>query len=181
MKIALYKIVLCLIVFTLFSISCKKKKQNDPTPSKTEILTYKSWVFSAMKFSPAIQIDSFPIPISDIYPFMQECATDNFLTFKSDYSFISDEGALKCDTALPQTTSGTWHFNPDETQITFSSFNGLEGEVTFDMVELSRDKFSYRYIINSIGDLAQYFDTTGYSNMVTIAPGTKFTVTMIPK
>lgn len=181
MKFNHYLLCMCMIVLVFLAESCKKKKKESPIATKTELITSKSWIYSSLKFSPAIRIESFPIPISDIYPFMQACTLDNFMTFKSDHTFISDEGTLKCDTTVPQTTSGTWSLNPDETKIVFSSFNGFEEEVIFDLIELTYEKFSFRYIINGIGDLAPYMDTTGLATTVTIEPGTKFTITMVPK
>lgn len=51
------------------------------------------------------------------------CVTDNIITFTSDQQIIADEGATKCNSSDPQTITGTYSFNSDNTQLT-ASFGG---------------------------------------------------------
>ena len=173
----LSSILVVFLVLTVF-ISCKKENK---IPTKTELITANSWKMSAMKSNPAIMVSSLPFGVTDIYPFLPECVKDNYIDFYSDGKLISYEGTLKCDSASADTYLGTWAFSADETKITFSNFNGVEGEFTFTIDEITNDKMSFSQTLNSIGDLANYTDTTGLSSMVIIQPNTKITFVFIPK
>jgi len=52
------------------------------------------------------------------------CVIDNVGTFTSDHQVIVDEGPTKCNSSDPQTSTGTYSFNGDNTQLTVS-FNGF--------------------------------------------------------
>jgi Lipocalin-like domain len=51
------------------------------------------------------------------------CVTDNIITFTSDLQIIADEGPTKCNSSDPQTITGTYSLNSDNTQLT-ASHNG---------------------------------------------------------
>jgi hypothetical protein len=60
------------------------------------------------------------------------CITDNTLTFNSDSTGIENEGAIKCDSASPQTSNFTWAFNSNQTSIVLpdSLFGTFTGTIT---------------------------------------------------
>src|SRR5690606_39228689 len=74
--------------------------------------------------------------ISNLYGQMEPCEKDDLVKFNADGSLISDEGATKCDADAPQTVSGTWVWNTDESIITITqdgtsqSFNILKNDGT---------------------------------------------------
>jgi hypothetical protein len=106
------KILLIVSLFTLIVSSCKK----DDDPSNTDKLTGKAWKITALKVDPAI--NSGGTMITDLYAQTADCDKNNTLTFNVDKTYIEDEGATKCNPLDPQTTSGTWAFNSDETVLT---------------------------------------------------------------
>ena len=64
----------------------------------------------------------------------EACDKDNTVTFKSDGTYTTDEGKLKCNSFSPQTSSGTYTISSDETTFTES------GNVA-KIVELTSSKF----------------------------------------
>lgn len=54
------------------------------------------------------------------------CYIDNIITFQTDLKIIGDEGATKCDSSDPQTITGTYSLNTDNTQLTIV-YNGSSG------------------------------------------------------
>jgi Lipocalin-like domain len=54
---------------------------------------------------------------TQVYP----CVIDNIVTFTSDQQVMVDEGPTKCNSSDPQTITGTFSFNSDNTQLTVSS------------------------------------------------------------
>ncbi len=97
------KLLLPLAFVTVFS-SCGK---DDPAPSNTELLTSKTWKQTYLKTAGLTQ---------DLDP----CELDDRTTFSTDGIHLLDEGATKCDPSDPQTISGTWSFQDDETTLRLS-------------------------------------------------------------
>lgn len=106
----------------LFATSCKK---DDPvTPDKVGLLTGGSWKLSAMTVDPAI--DWFGTPVTNVFPQLPGCLKDDLTIFKTNGTVNYDEGPSKCDPNDPQTTSGTWTFNPEQTVLSITT----DGETT---------------------------------------------------
>jgi len=106
------KILMIVSLFTLIVSSCKKEDD----PSNTEKLTGKVWKMTALTVDPAI--NSGGTFITDLYAQTADCVKNNTSTFNADKTYLEDEGATKCNPLVPQTTSGTWAFNSDETVLT---------------------------------------------------------------
>ena len=102
------------------STSCKK---NTPAPTKTELLTNKNWVLTAQTVSPGYDTGNGTI-ITDFYSQRPDCDKDNFIRFETPNVYKDDQGAIKCTSTSPQTTTGTWVFNADQTIITFTPQGG---------------------------------------------------------
>ncbi|HRI27878.1 MAG TPA: hypothetical protein PK239_16250 [Chitinophagales bacterium] len=83
--------------------------------SNTELLTGSNWRIQAWTITPPI------LGITDWFANLEPCETDNIFTFNTNGTAIIDEGALKCLANDPQTRTGTWSFNTDETTITLVS------------------------------------------------------------
>jgi hypothetical protein len=83
------------------------------TPSVTETNTQrlcdKSFKLTAWKSEPAWK------GFTDIYAVTQACYLDNTMVFRNAGTIIGGEGALKCNSGDPQTTTGTWVFTKNET------------------------------------------------------------------
>ncbi len=106
----------------LFFTGCKKdEKDPEPTPvtptptptqSNTQRLTGKNFKMTALTVDPAI------FGVTDFYSQLDDCQKDDLIRFDTPNVFKEDEGATKCNTNDPQTKSGTWVWNTDETIIT---------------------------------------------------------------
>ncbi len=108
-----------LIAIAFFAIASCKESTDDSKPAaktKTELITTGSWIVSDLLMNGA-----------SIYAFMDACSKDDFMTFKTNGTVITDEGATKCAPADPQTSSSNWSFSSDEKKITI---DGDLGDLT---------------------------------------------------
>ena len=131
------KITLLFIIASLISVSaCKKDEDNNSTPQKTksELLSAKPWKITALTVSPAINAGG--TMITDIYAQMQACDKDDIYSFKSDKTYMQEEGATKCDPNDPQVSeAGTWTFSSDEKQIVQTSNGSTESSALVELTE----------------------------------------------
>lgn len=136
---------LCLMIFSLYFISCKKPDPVAP-PTKTDHISASSWTYE----NAGIDNDrngTIDVPISTLAPgLVPTCRIDNSLVFKKDNSGTADEGATKCNAADPQTTAFNWSFADNETNLNISNnvfalLNGKSKIVTLNETNftLSRD------------------------------------------
>jgi len=100
----------------LLSASCKKDSSE---PSNTEKICGKNWRIVALTIDPGIIIGS--ATVTDLLPQIPSCSKDDFETLNTNGTYTDDEGASKCSPSDPQTTSGTWKFNSNETIITLDN------------------------------------------------------------
>lgn len=119
---------IALLSSVLFLTNCKKdKKTEDPAPvtpvtpaptpqTNTQKLSDKNFKIVAMTVNPGIN-DGTTI-VTDIYAQMDDCSKDDLTIFKTNGTVSFDEGAVRCNTSDPQTTTGTWVWNSNETVLT---------------------------------------------------------------
>jgi hypothetical protein len=104
------KLLLSLTIVSLLGFSSCKDKDEEPSKSRTELLTNAKWQLIAGTIVPPITIDLFgqTITISDIFDLegSEPCSKDDLQIFNADGTITNDEGPSKCDAADPQTTSG---------------------------------------------------------------------------
>lgn len=86
----------------LGTVACERKEV-----SSLDVLTAPRWHLSKYVFCP----DAPPLPgaynpSADKEP----CVRDDFTVFKSDGTYIEDEGVLPCDARLPQARRFRWRF-----------------------------------------------------------------------
>jgi len=130
------------LLLLLAFAACKKDSL-----SKTDMLTDASgWKMTALTTDPAFVNPITGTQITDLYAQFDACDKDDITTFNSNGTYVSDEGATKCDPSDPQTTSGTWLLSADENTIT------VDGE-SWTIVELSKStmKVSYPFVDDSAG------------------------------
>jgi hypothetical protein len=121
------------IIFVALSLTMLGCKKDDESPSKTDLLTDKNWIIIAATVSPGVNIGG--TIVTDYYGQYQPCDKDDFVRFEKPNVFKSDEGATKCVAAAPQTTTGTWVFNGDQTIITLTEQGGAP--VSVNILELN--------------------------------------------
>jgi hypothetical protein len=106
-----------------------KKDNNGQSATTTQLLTSSTWKYDTI----TLDLDKNGIPDSTVPPgYVESCDLDNTITFNSNLTGVSDEGATKCDDSLPQTTTFTWSLtNHDSTlNVTGNSQANLNGEIT---------------------------------------------------
>ncbi|HRI61004.1 MAG TPA: lipocalin family protein [Saprospiraceae bacterium] len=93
----------------LFYTSCKEDEA-----SPTELLTAPScWKMSLLEGYDKTNNLWVAVPVDD-------CEADNCNTFKSDQTFVTDEGATKCDPNDPQSAIGAWSISDDGKKLSIS-------------------------------------------------------------
>jgi hypothetical protein len=110
---------LLVVVFCLSLFSCKK---DEKTP--TENLIGK-WMVTAMTISPAMN------GVTDMFSTSDACGKDDLTIFNADGTVTKDEGAVKCNSSNPQTSSGgTWVLSADGKTLTMTNTSGTQQIVT---------------------------------------------------
>jgi hypothetical protein len=109
--------------------SCSKKSSSDSnSQTKMQLLTSSAWYYdtAGIDLNGDGTIDE-ALP-SGVIP---SCIKDNTLTFNSDSTGIENEGAIKCDSADPQTSNFRWSFNATQSAINLpdSIFGSLTGTI----------------------------------------------------
>ena len=122
-----------MLAASMLAVSCKKDDNNNnnngPQMTKKEMLTAKSWKATGMT-----------IGGSDFWPLVDACERDDLYTFKTDGTYIEDEGATKCDPADPQViTTSTWAFIQNDTKIVYDGDTATIKELTPSKMVLESD------------------------------------------
>ena len=119
-------------------ISCEKE-ENDPPPTKAELLANGAWKYESGGVD---QDKNGTIDLSFAATgLLQPCILDNTVSFNSDGTGTTAEGATKCDPAAPPTTSFVWSFNSTATELFISGgLLGLGGQ--FKITTLTDTRFS---------------------------------------
>jgi hypothetical protein len=145
-------IAIAAIALTMSLSNCSK--DDDAAGKLSEIITGKNWKVTAMTVNPAL------FGVSDWYAAMEECEKDNFMTFYSDGTTITDEGATICDTGDPQQVTDHWTLSADEKTLTLIS---SEDTTAFTVKSFSASKISTTYseaVDLGTGPITYTFNTT---------------------
>jgi hypothetical protein len=128
------------------------KKDSEPAPkSKSEILVDKRWRISAATATATVQGK---LVTQDVYDdVVDDCNKDDFTTYKANKTYTDDAGATACQQGDPQTQSGTWDVNSDQTKLFLTDAN--QGNITLDLTEVSNTK-----LVLSTTDASQGFPIT---------------------
>ena len=123
------KPVLAILLLSSFCFFACKKSSTD-VKTNTELLTQTSWKF-----------DKATLGGVDVSSQLDQCETDNTITFSTGGTGVIDEGAMKCDSSDPQTDPFDWNFASNETVLHVSAalFSGGNGDlniVTLDDTQL---------------------------------------------
>lgn len=112
--------------------ACKKDKgEEEPGETKTQLLTKSTWKFDKATAS----------GMGDVSSEIDECITDNLLTFTSTVenagAGVIDEGDTKCSESNPQTIIFTWTLeNSGNTLISSEPFF-TDGSTEFTVITLN--------------------------------------------
>lgn len=135
----LFALALVGIAFT----GCKKDK-DETKADKTSMLAEKNWKMTAATIDPAIDWFGNGTLVTNLYAQLPACAKDDLTTFRKNGTVAFDEGATKCEPNDPQTRSGLWNFNTDQTIVSVTE----DGETdSWEIIELTKDKLKVDYTI----------------------------------
>jgi len=146
-------LTLVLITITASFNSCKKDKEEDvvATPkTKMQLLCGKNWKLTAEICDPAIDWNGSGAVSTNVYNQMQSCETDDITIFNTNGTYTNDEGVSKCNATDPQTITGSWVFNINETIITVTKSDATT--YSYNIISLNETTFvlSVSEVINSV-------------------------------
>lgn len=135
-------VLLLLITFS----SCKKEETSAPvnsnSPSKTELLTAKSWIEIG-----AIEDGE------NVFADLDACSKDDLYIFKPNGVYVYDEGATKCDPNDEQVIhTDAWKLINNDTQLAYDG--NIENIITLTADKLVLEfedggkKYTYTYTTN---------------------------------
>jgi hypothetical protein len=117
-----------LLAFVVAFNACKKKDDPAP-PTKTELLTAKTWKRTGLTVDPRLPADTTGTAFlpADLFAYYAtasvngSCINDNTRKFDKAFKFTFEQGATKCDNRQDQVyASGTWSLSSDENTLALS-------------------------------------------------------------
>lgn len=121
------KYVFALLSIGLIIFSCNKDDDDDDDQSKMKLITSATWKYdtAAIDYDKDGKAET-KIPAGTI----STCDLDNTITFKTDSTGTLDEGATRCSTSDPQSTTIKWWFKDNESVLYSPDpiFGGLSGD-----------------------------------------------------
>jgi len=112
---------LVLATLGLAAVGCSDDS-DDAAPSKTSLLTAKSWRNTDLK-----------VANTSVYAlFVDDCNKDDLLKFNTSKSLTYTGGTVKCDPAEAATQTGSWDLLTNETQLRITDPDGeaMTGTIT---------------------------------------------------
>ncbi len=111
------------------TVAACKKDNDGKTATTAQLLSSTTWKMDT------IQLDTNKDGVADeAVPagFVESCDLDNTITFNSNGSGTTDEGATKCEDSLAQSTPFSWSLKDGDSTLVIagSLFQGVSGNVT---------------------------------------------------
>ncbi len=142
-KSILFALTMVAVAFT----GCKEDK-DDNKADKTSMLVEKQWQATAFTIDPAIDWFGNGTLVTNIYAQLPACAKDDLTIFRKNGTVAFDEGSSKCSANDPQTRSGLWTFNPDQSVISITE----DGETdSWNILEFSNDRIKVEFTVEDEG------------------------------
>jgi hypothetical protein len=143
-----------LVILTAAAITgCKKKSDDMSNATKTQLLTNGSWKMTSEIFDSGDRAD-LPYEMINYEP---TYFRDDLYMFKTDGTYIHDEGATKRNPSSPQIAEeGTWRMSADESVIVI---DGTFKNVAH-VLELSSAVLKFKYIDTTWG---MFYSTRTYT------------------
>jgi hypothetical protein len=137
-------VVLSLAAALVLACSAFTHKK-EAAPSRSELITAKTWKMNGYKVTPAYDFLKNGAAITDIYQHFN-CYADNTISFEKSGSFQHRDGEQLCGNS--QSETGTWFFDPSDSILIRQS----AGEsFCVDILEISANKLAYSYKIEKTG------------------------------
>jgi len=145
MQIAMLSLLITAIIA---AFSCKKNNNDNVVPkkTKTELITAGSWKRTALISTPAYDWNANGISDTNVLNIMFPCEKDNFETYYSNGTVVTNEGPSKCYASDPQTWTVAWRLADNETKLIWD----VDDEYT--LIELSETtlKFKSTFVENGV-------------------------------
>lgn len=125
--------------------------------SISELLTGDDWKMNTLTVNPAIIVNG--VAITDYYSQLYDYDKDNILRFRTNGTFISDEGALKENPNDPQTREGNWLLSVSEDQITVWVDSDT---ISYSLIDVSTDNLTLSYSERDTATQINYTLTAGF-------------------
>lgn len=139
----LFALALVAVAFT----GCKEDK-DDTKADKTGMLVEKQWQLTAMTIDPAIDWFGNGTLVTNIFAQLPACAKDDVTIFRKNGTVAFDEGGSKCATNDPQTRSGLWTFDPNQTVISITE----DGETdSWNILDFGNDRIKVEFTVEDEG------------------------------
>jgi hypothetical protein len=132
-----------LLLIMALAACTKEEEVVAPNPSKTDLLTAKSWRLTALT---SLAITNGFGTTTDHYATQASCTRDDFMSFKRDKSVVFDEGSITCFPNAPQTTTSQWEWQDNETVLAYVTSNGFTGTVKCELLELTATTLRLRLL-----------------------------------
>jgi hypothetical protein len=137
----------------IFLQACKKD------PSVTELLTTDDWKLESLTIDPAIIVNN--VAITNYYSQLYDYDKDNTLRFKTDGTYVSDEGVLKENPNDPQTTQANWLLATSENRMTV--WNETD-TIEYGIPALSESHLTLTYTERDTATQVNYTFTAGFKH-----------------
>lgn len=155
LKTMIFAVALLGIAFT----GCKEDKE-DTKADKTNQLVDKQWKATAITVDPAIDLFGTGTPITNIYAQLPACSKDDLTVFRKNGTVAFDEGGSKCSNNDPQTVSGLWSFNTDQTVISITQDGETE---SWKILEFTNDRIKVEFTVDDDESGLTYTITSIYA------------------
>lgn len=170
-------IFISLLLIAMLLNGCKKEEK---VPTTTDKLTSYTWIVTAAKFEPAVQIDQYT-KLENIY-IMEPCFQDDKYKFSTSGTYNFDK-AGQCN-VNDLSYNGTWSFQNSESQILLSNYGNSGLSKLVSITELTTSIFNFYIPISNQQDVSivlKSYGLEGYlskaGSPVSIQEGTKFKMT----
>lgn len=122
-------------IATFLFLGCGKDDNANKTTnpiSRMELITGHGWKLNKF-YEDGIDVTN---------TYFSACEIDNIFTYKTDYTYVIDEGPSKCLPTDPQIIeTGTWAFANNQNILVYEP--GLAGETSVNITQLDANNFKY--------------------------------------
>jgi hypothetical protein len=115
------KNLFAIVLISLVAVACK---DDDPAPTKTQILASITWRLTGG------EVDGDEVKVED-------CYEDDEINFEEDGTLTWAYGSFRCYDGEPSVLAGTWEFKRNETEFVIEGVTATE----FELIELTTDVF----------------------------------------
>ena len=122
-----------------------------------QLLTDGDWQLSTVTIDPPVVVDG--VVITNYYGQMYEYDKDNILSFQTNGTLTTDEGATKEFPSDPQTKSGSWLLSADEQELTVWT---SEDTIVYGLVAVSEAAMTLTYSQRDTATQINYTLTAGF-------------------